>query len=290
MIAARTAQGYEEFKASTPQERLAIIRRWNELEAENLQFSQNKGRTQSDSHEARNSSPKGFFNTRHLSFDERKRLYEERKANREAERNKIQCQDGKTSCPFCRRINPHAHTPFIVDPTPVITEPQPHDTNPDFERAIQASVAATSRGDPDEDAMIERAIRASVRELQNDTGTATSNKEALNRAIQASVSAAGPNTSRASSSVDDNAEYQTVLEKSIRDSLASYKLQSRAKATRKCNNTEDEESQRSALAPIETETDGIDSDEDEDIKLAIQKIQGGTREVEYRSASQITLH
>jgi hypothetical protein len=35
-MSARTAQGYEDFKASTPQERLAIISRWNELQAENL--------------------------------------------------------------------------------------------------------------------------------------------------------------------------------------------------------------------------------------------------------------
>jgi hypothetical protein len=265
VISARTAQGYEEFKASTLQERQAIVIRWSELEAENLKSSQDKGRVRSDSHGSRNASPRRFFHARQLSLEKKKRQYEERKAKREAERNKIQCQDGKSSCPFCRRVNPHAHTPGVIDTTK--SERRPSDAISEFEEAIQASVAATSRGDPEQDAMIERAIRASIRELQNDSGTTTSNHEAINRAIQASILAAGRYTAQGSSTTESDTNYQPMLAKSIRDSLASYEDHRAAKDIY----TADEKSQRSLLASKETNVGRVDSDEDEDLKLAIRR-------------------
>ena len=75
--------------------------------------------------------------------------------------------------------------------------------------------------------MIERAIRASIRELQNDAGDAISDQEALSRAIQASISATGQQSAEKSSSIDRDVQYQTVLEKSIRDSLAGHDISSR---------------------------------------------------------------
>lgn len=270
MISARTAQGYEEFQASTSQERLTIISRWNALQAENLKSSQKDGPTPTDGRRSRNSSPKGFLSTRHLSFDDRKKLYEERKARREAERNKIQCEDGKPSCPFCRRANPHAHTPRVVDTPAVVSEPQSSDTDSEFERAIQASIAATSCGNPDQDAMIERAIRASVRELQNDAGTTASNQEAINRAIQASISEAGQDPGQRQSTTD-SPDYQSALERSIRDSLASYKLHFRSKASQEGNKSKDAANQLPAQPSIEIQSDDINSEDDEDMKLAIQR-------------------
>lgn len=56
-----------------------------------------------------------------------------------------------------------------------------------FEEAIQMSVAATSRGDPEEDKNIERAIRASVAELVAARGAEVGEPEALDRAVSASV-------------------------------------------------------------------------------------------------------
>lgn len=270
VISARTAQGYEEFQASTAQERLTIISRWNALQAENSKSSQKDSPTPTDGRRSRNSSPKGFLSTRHLSFDERKKLYEERKARREAERNKIQCQDGRPSCPFCRRANPHAHTPLVVDTPVVVSEPQSSDTDSEFERAIQASIAATSCGNPDQDAMIERAIRASVRELQNDAETTASNQEAINRAIQASISEAWQEPGQRQSTTD-SPDYQSSLERSIRDSLASYKLQSRSKIGREGNKSKDVANPRPAQPSIENQPDDINSDDDEDMKLAIQR-------------------
>lgn len=269
VISARTAQGYEEFKVSSAQERLAIISRWKEeVQAENLKFTQAQSRKRADS-SGGTSPPRGFFNTRHLPFEERKRLYEERKAKRQAESNKVQCQDGEASCPYCRRTNPHSHMPHVADTIPTISEPQVNTTVPEFEQAIRASVAATSRGNPGEDAMIERAIRASIRELQKDSGTTISDQDALNRAIQASISAAARDTAQESGAADgEDAEYQAILEKSIRDSLESNKLGHHAATSGEGKGTDNVGTQQN---PTVKESNTADSDEDGSVRLAMRR-------------------
>lgn len=253
VIAARTAQGYDDFKSSTPEERQDIISRWNQEKTELQNQRQNiLDMGGPEGQETGRLSPKGFFQTRHLSFDERKRLHEERKTKREAERNKVQSKDGRQSCPFCRRDKPHTHTPRAVQETPAI----PHDadeTNAEFEEAIHDSVAATSRGDPEEDLMIERAIRASVRELQKSSSSKLTDQEALHRAIQASVAEAGRGRSsdhvtEHTEATADDAEHQALLEKAIKESLASHQLSSPPNIP-----------------------DDVDTDEDENVKLALQR-------------------
>lgn len=58
--------------------------------------------------------------------------------------------------------------------------------NAAFEQAIQEAVAATSRGDLEQDRLIEKAIRASVIELQS-ASRKGDHDEAIDRAIQASI-------------------------------------------------------------------------------------------------------
>ncbi|KAI9872812.1 MAG: hypothetical protein M1823_008077, partial [Watsoniomyces obsoletus] len=58
----------------------------------------------------------------------------------------------------------------------------------EFEEAIQKSVTATSRGNPDEDALIERAIRASVKELQQaQSADGNHDDETYQKAVKASI-------------------------------------------------------------------------------------------------------
>ena len=61
----------------------------------------------------------------------------------------------------------------------------------DFEEAIKASVAATSKGNPDEDHMIEQALRASVTELQK-ASTEGDEQDAIQRAIQVAARVRAP--------------------------------------------------------------------------------------------------
>jgi hypothetical protein len=271
IISARTAQGYEEFRASTPQDRLDIITRWHKHEAELQTFKHGHNRAQSDGREADTTSLKEFIQSKQAAFQAKKRQHDERKARREAERNKIQSQDGTPSCPFCRRDKPHAHTPLAVDLVPTISEPLPNNANAEFEHAIHASVAATSRGDPVEDAIIERAIRASVRELQNDSGSTMSDQEALNRAIQASISEAQLHPVEGPPS-DEDPGYKVLLEKSIQDSLANYQLRNRTRIVGDGVDTDDEEIQLAIQASKEAPSSTVvDSDDDENVQLAIRK-------------------
>jgi hypothetical protein len=249
MITARTAQGFEDAQSATREERLDIIQRWKEHKSEyqnaKMMIQEQGG---PEGQERGRLTPKGFLQTRHLSFDERKKLHEERKARREEERQKSIAAGEHSHCPFCRRSAAHSHTPRAVQTTPIVLDNPTADQDEQFEHAIHASVAATSRGNPEEDMMIERAIRASVRELQNAQGSKLSDQEALERAIQASVAEGRRRRSDeepvSATTNDDDREHQELLEKAIQQSLAEYHL------------PQDE--------------GDVDTDEDEDVKLALK--------------------
>lgn len=249
MITARTAQGYEDAQSATPEERLDIIQRWKEHKDEyqsiKMKIEEQGG---PDGQERGRLTPKGFMQTRHLSFEDRKRLHEERKVRREEERQKSIAAGEHNHCPFCRRSAAHSHTPRAVQTTPIVLNDPSADQDEQFEHAIHASVAATSRGNPEEDLMIERAIRASVRELQAAQGSKLSDQEALERAIQASVAEGRRRRSDEElstvSTTDEDLEHQAALEKAIQQSLAEYHLPG--------------------------DEGDVDTDEDENLKLALR--------------------
>ncbi|KAI8933606.1 hypothetical protein NX059_009334 [Plenodomus lindquistii] len=83
----------------------------------------------------------------------------------------------------------------------------------ELERAIAASVAEASRGNPEEDQLIASAIRASIAELERaPAGTSESDDEAaLKRAVTASIADSGK--------TDITAEEQAALEETLRKSL-----------------------------------------------------------------------
>lgn len=283
MISARTAQGFEEYKESTLPERQDIINRWREHKSEYQNSRQKLIETRRpEGQDTGRLSPRGFLQTRHLSFEERKKLHEERKAKREEERHKVHGKDGK-KCPFCSRCHPHRHTPRAVQTSPVVSDSTHEvvedleDPDIEFENAIHESVAATSRGNPEEDMMIERAIRASVKELQKAGGN-TSDSVALNRAIKASIAEASRRRSNEDPALhtttdEDDAEHQALLEQAIQDSLSQYQLPSDFADPDADIDTDDDEAVKLAIekskeAPTVTD---VDSDEDENIRKAIEK-------------------
>lgn len=255
IIAARTTQGYEESKNATKEERIDIINRWrlhkDEYQSSKMKIHESGG---PEGQESGRLTPKGFMQTRHLDFDERKKLHEERKSRREAERRRLEAEQsthgGHRYCPFCRRPEAHTHEPRASQTQAVVSPTAGDDDH--FEHAIHASVAATSRGNVEEDMMIERAIRASIRELQSSQGSTLTDEEALNRAIHASIAEAGRRRSDeqnpAIAMTDEEAEHQAALEKAIQASLAKYQLS----------------------APRDQVVDDPDTDEDENIKIAIE--------------------
>lgn len=286
IITARTTQGYEDAKNSTYEERLEIINRWrlHKDEYQNLRMKVNEVGGP-EGQESGRLTPKGFMQTRHLTFDERKKLSEERKLRRQAERRRLEAEQGPHGnhrfCPFCRRSAPHSHEPRALQTKPIVTVGANQDH---FEQAIYASVSATSRGNAEEDLMIERAIRASVRELQGSEGSTLTGEEALNRAIQASIIEAGREKSDEQgpdiTMTEEEAEQQALLEKAIQASLAQYQLTARAPAREDDDDddgddTDDDENIKKALQMSEEEMDKEESailvDEQQQIKLALQK-------------------
>jgi hypothetical protein len=284
-IAARTAQGYEDAQSSTREERLDIIQRWKEHKSEyqnaKMMIQEQGG---PEGQERGRLTPKGFLQTRHLSFEERKKLHEERKVRREEERQKAIAAGEHSHCPFCRRSAAHSHTPRAVQTTPIVLDNPTADQDEQFEHAIHASVAATSHGNPEEDMMIERAIRASVRELQNAQGSKLSDQEALERAIQASVAEGRRRRSDeelASATTNDNdREHQELLEKAIQQSLAEYHLPQDEGDV----DTDEDEDVKLALKLSETET--AQNDEEGILKAALEKSKAEHQEMTEKAKTE----
>src|SRR5687768_4316527 len=91
IISARTAQGFEDAKSATAEERRDVLARWklhkDEYQSEKQKIMEHGG---PEGQESGRLTPTGFLQTRHMSFEERKRLHEERKLKREAEARKVQ--------------------------------------------------------------------------------------------------------------------------------------------------------------------------------------------------------
>ncbi|CAD0101164.1 unnamed protein product [Aureobasidium mustum] len=190
IIAARTAQGYDEWHRSSAQERQKIIRRWKVVESE--------------------VKKKRFI---HEQFQDMLRKQWDGDNREGGNGNDAQARGSRSllgmrprSRANSRAVRMSTHSE-VTTPTVEVTrypsEPPKYEDlqftrgagGNELESAIQASVADTSRGDPEQDAMIERAIRASIAELasgQNPSGNGSGNNtddedEVLRRAIAASM-------------------------------------------------------------------------------------------------------
>jgi hypothetical protein len=249
VISARVAQGYEEWNSSTKEERLDIINRWNERKHE---LQSEKQRVQEQGPEGQGTgylSPRGLLQTRHFTFDERKKLHEDRKAKR---------SEQKTKNPLQWLA---AHSSQAIEPQTVPADAR----GLDYEEAIRESVTSTSTGDPEEDLIIERALRASVRELQAAEDAAATEEETLLRAIRASVSEASSEMQR-----PPGREYTTNLEQVIRQSLHDVGVDAADP-----NEHIDGEELRLAIEAAKTtvnvsEDADVGDESDEDMKLAKQ--------------------
>ena len=152
----------------------------------------------------------------------------------------------------------HASHPFVAQ-TQKPQKPDSCGDDADFEEAIQASVAATSHGNPEEDQMIERAIRASVLELQLASNEGDKN-EAIQRAIQASVAEAAQARSEDHSkprptALDGAGDHEKELAAALQHSVEG-------------NQQLDE---RHPVADVDFDDFGVDTDDDENIKVAIER-------------------
>lgn len=219
IIAARTAQGYEDLKVATREEQSDIISRWDTT------VTEFKTKPKSFSEEVHNNVQQYFKSKcdarkKHLDKPSKK---DKKDPSKNLKHSKHHQSDDSPA------LN-HANTFPDVNPRASHSN--------EFEEAIQRSVTETSRGDPEEDALIERAIRASVAELH--AAHEQNNNEAMERAIRASASGNGPG----------HHEGRNVGVEQARSSPHDNKRQD---------------------ASEQFEDSAVDTDDDEDVKKAIEE-------------------
>ncbi|KAI9806495.1 MAG: hypothetical protein M1833_003682 [Piccolia ochrophora] len=266
IIAARTAQGYEDLKTVSQEESLDVVSRWHAIHVE-------LEKTKQCPFEEKTHAFSGAMAKRCDSHREHREHRKLSKAKSHKQKHKAHDDEGSPL--------PGAHAiPQIIPPQ----DASSHGGENSFEPAIKASVEATSRGDPDEDRLIERAIRASVSELVSAREAKVSEEEALRRAIAASVrnhsgKQGGDDGDHASSPDSDN-EHHRQVEDALRLSLAEHNHPGADQQRQHSNNdsaidtdNEEEDPQTSVptSAPKGVSTQqGTDEEHDEDLKLALQ--------------------
>ena len=156
IIAARTAQGYEDWRSSSQEERLDIVRRWQVAQADLAKERRQWGRRHP-------TSLQGSSKAKDKSSKLKKKAREEQ-------------QNGSMS--DLPGVEESVGAPSLLVPTSPIED--------EFEDAIHHSVEETSTGNPREDELIERAIRASVAELRGSHGE-SGDDDVVARAVRASV-------------------------------------------------------------------------------------------------------
>lgn len=247
IIAARTTQGYEDWKLSTQEERLDVVARWHSIQIE-IEKERNQARQNS------NRPSHSFLRSRHLSFDERKKKAKNKKfwKNGQLETNKAGADSANASSSFPLH---HAQT----YPTSGIAS----SGNAEFEEAIQTSIAATSQGIPEQDKLIERAIRASVLELQS--AAKEDDDGAMQRAIQASIDEAirVRKENGLQGTLSETEDHENQLKDALHRSISIHE-------------SVNLEGTRQSLASYDLDDSGIDTEDDENMKLAIERSKSDT--------------
>jgi UDP:flavonoid glycosyltransferase YjiC (YdhE family) len=177
IIAARTAQGYEEWSGASAEERSDVVRRWQILETQ-LRKKRN-------------------------ADDVVKEIFEEARRKRMESIPEGERSAGSSNNQAAGQTAQQAPDPGAL------------------EAAIRESIRQTSRGNPEEDAAIERAIRVSMSELARNSGAAKpqdDDDEALRKAMAAS-------TQNNSQQTGQQSEHDEELERALANSLKEQRRQ-----------------------------------------------------------------
>ncbi|KAI9728526.1 MAG: hypothetical protein M1834_007664 [Cirrosporium novae-zelandiae] len=241
IVAARIAEGYNARDVSTEVERLDVIRNWERVRQDNPK-KKNLDEIIAEHHSR-------HIETLRMPFDERKELWKER--DRKKKQEKAEKKQRKEEERRERRES--MHTKSLSRPRSwSFGRRQPEPDDQAFEEAIVKSVAATSRGNEEQDQMIERALRASVAHLQAETDEDDS--AVLEKAIQASIN----ETRRANPEKHDDAPDQDQeLLAAIKRSLSDFHF-------------EGSRLQQDFSSAVEDIEPNIDDDDDAELQRAIE--------------------
>ena len=173
IIAARTSQGYDDMRSSTPREREDVIARWKTVKAE---VEKQKQMLKHGIHIDPEHCIFRKIAQEHLAKAAEKKL---RKGHKKTDNTAISPAPDLDIAPTSPEYHPQSS----------ISRSSTSSDSASYEEAIQRSVAATSKGDAEQDKLIGQAIRASVQALR-DASQEGAHDEALNRAVKASVAEA----------------------------------------------------------------------------------------------------
>ncbi|KAF2100516.1 UDP-Glycosyltransferase/glycogen phosphorylase, partial [Rhizodiscina lignyota] len=186
IIASRTAQGYEDFASITREERKEIVTRFLEYQSEML-----KQRSVVEEH-----------------MDVMKEKWEQHRETRRIEKD-AKKEKGK------ERLKEYTDGKDWAKDLHQLTHELAQNEADELEEAIRMSVQQTSRGDEDEDALIAKAIRASISALESDKRKSQDEDEALRSAVAASVAEASKHRPEGVDEDEYNRNLHEVLKKSV---------------------------------------------------------------------------
>jgi hypothetical protein len=259
IISSRVKEGAEQLDGATVEEQGDIVARWQTHKSDLKAFYQrqkaSKDNVQLDADapvdESAAGPPKtGWFHTRNLSFDERKKLQEQKEAWKKRQAAGVHSSGGSS-------------TSFLEDE--------------EMEQAILASVKQTSRGNPEEDAKVEQAIRASVREMRR---IAEQSRELDGGISQSSTATSLPSEDDDIRNITDE-EYQGLIEEAVRQSLAAEQIRQSQHV-----DGDDDEDLRMAIEQSRTAQDAPAEDHEAELRRVIEQSEKEHREQLHRQKTE----
>lgn len=295
IIISRMLEGKEQLRSASGEEQKDIVMRFRarsgelkgfySLKSKERKSAQDLGvtgdpyRDEDEEASTGGQPPKtGFLNTYNLSFEERKRLHQQKEGWKQKQQ-----------------------------PSPDVALPKYSTAleNEEFEAAIRASVAQTSKGNPDEDAKVEQAIRASVLEMRRIAEQSRDFKQPVpdprdtphqsgtaSRPPPPHLPPRTPSQSDLSTDHDltniTDEEYQSLIEEAVRRSLAAHHETGHGE-----NGEADEEQlaraiEESRLVHVRHDPPQIAIENDDAIRQALEESERAHREQQERERSQMT--
>ncbi|KAI6783136.1 Sterol 3-beta-glucosyltransferase UGT80B1-like protein [Emericellopsis cladophorae] len=250
ILISRVLQGQRDLRSASAEERQDVVSRWKsgsfEKDLKRFERLQKRAKASPDAGDAADGNPESssrasWINSRRSTFDERLRSEKQRLFSR--------ASSGK---------GPSSDAAATLESSGASRmAPIPEDA--EFERAIQASVQETSRGNAEEDAAIEAAIRESVLAVRQQG------------ALPDPVPRKSEKLEKDPSIFQDEAfqitdeEYQDLIEQTIRDSMASHAYPGYAPPDMGAAELDS----TPVMHPDNGQQSGVMCDQDEELKRAI---------------------
>ncbi|ROT34996.1 UDP-Glycosyltransferase/glycogen phosphorylase [Sodiomyces alkalinus F11] len=272
IIASRIIQGGAELKHSTAEEQLGVLLAWQRLEVDLKKWRALKNKEEKEQKEQ---GPRqrgereaqgevvdnipwpedqlgppntGWKYTKQLSFDQRKALHARKELQN---RSPVTRQTLAPSLSSSSAQSREDISQVGGNAPPILAKDE------EYERAIRESVAQTSRGNPEEDAKVEEAMRASIKRLRDEGGRGLPERAPVSKIDELE-----------DLSITDE-EYQELIEKAIQESLALQTSGVTNYGGSK-GDFEDEKIRRIAQESTTSPPPAYDSGHDEELKRVIE--------------------